>query len=79
MFRLGAVDNDIDLIAVYANEDAPRSVGVGTIEDLDDMLSCAYDISLERLMQHCKEVDEVWSQSTHADRIADKNNDDYGM
>lgn len=45
LFVLGAVDNTVDLVAAYSSKDAPRTVGVGDEEDLDEVLSSAFDVT----------------------------------
>jgi hypothetical protein len=72
LFVLGSVDNSCDLVAAYAPKDAPRTVGVGDEEDLDEVLSIAFDVTLESLLSLCKEVDVVWNQSTSSDKIRAK-------
>lgn len=72
LFVIGSVDNALDLVAAYAPKDAPRTVGVGDPEDLDGVLSSAFDITLESLLNLCKEVDGVWNQSTSLDKIRAK-------
>lgn len=72
LFVIGSVDNPVDLIAAYAPKDAPRTVGVGGAEDLDDVLSSAYDITLESLLKLCEKVDEAWNETTSADKIRAK-------
>lgn len=72
LFVLGSVDNSCDLVAAYAPKDAPRTVGVGDEEDLDEVLSSAFDVTLESLLSLCKEVDAVWNQSTSSDKIRAK-------
>lgn len=72
LFVLGSVDNTVDLVAAYAPKDAPRTVGVGDEEDLDEVLSSAFDVTLESLLSLCKEVDVVWNQSTSSDKIRAK-------
>ena len=72
LFVLGSVGNDVDLVAAYAPKDAPRTVGVGDAEDLDGVLSSAFDVTLESLLHLCKEVDGMWNQSTSLDKIRAK-------
>lgn len=72
LFVLGPVDNAFDLVAAYAPKDAPRTVGVGDAEDLEGVLSSAFDVTLESLLSLCKEVDVAWNQSTASDKIRAK-------
>lgn len=68
LFVLGAVDNEVDLVAAYAPPDQPRTVAVGDTEDLEEMLSSAYDITFEKLKSLCETVDRVWNQTSSADK-----------
>lgn len=72
LFVLGAVDNEIDLISAYAAEGELRSVAIGDEDDLDEMLSSAFDTTLEALQTLCETVDPIWNQSTSMDRTKEK-------
>lgn len=72
LFVLGSVDNEIDLVAAYASPVDPRTVCVGDQDDLDEVLSNAYDVKLQDLIDLCVEIDKLWNEGTSVDRVADK-------
>lgn len=72
LFRLGSVDNEIDLVAAYSDPSNPRVVLVGDQEDLEDMMSCARPITLADLKSLCEQVDPLWNELSQADRVSAK-------
>ncbi len=79
LFVLGSVDNEVDLVAVYASKNDPRIVSVGDANDLDEVLSSARDITLEDLVRECKAVDGLWNESTSHDRLSNKKSARMGI
>lgn len=72
LFRVGSVDNEIDLVSVYSDPDDPRVVLVGDQDDLDEIMGGARLLSLVELKALCEQVDPLWSELSQADRIAAK-------
>ena len=74
LFFIGMADNEIDLIAAYSDTSDPRVVGVGDQDDLDEILSGTYDISLNGLLTFCEEVEPAWSARSSSKRDRDESN-----
>jgi hypothetical protein len=70
LFVLGSVDNEVDLVAAFAEDSDPRSVGGW--DDFDELMSGAREIDFEDLIQECRVLDGLWNQSSSRERMDNK-------